>query len=117
MAADQGDYDGAHVLLEESLTILRELGDRRSIAEGLEALASVDTGETDEERGARLWGAAETLRETIGSPQRPADREKQERMVAVVREKMGVDAFAFAWAEGRTMTMEQAVAYALGEKT
>ncbi len=109
----QGDYGGARVLYEESLTIARELGAKEVIAYGLEAFASVAIHETDEERGARLWGAAAALRETIGSPLSPADREKQGREMTAVRERMGADAFAEAWAQGRAMTMEQAIEYAL----
>ena len=52
-----------------------------------------------------------------GSPQViPPDRGKVERLRAAVRVTMGDEAFASAWAEGRAMTLEQAVAYALDEQ-
>ena len=35
--------------------------------------------------------------------------------VSGVRDALGDEAFSEAWAEGRAMSMEQAVAYALGE--
>ena len=43
----------------------------------------------------------------------PADRADHDRDVAAVRAALGEAAFAAAWAEGRAMTMEQAIAEAL----
>ena len=59
---------------------------------------------------AGLWGAAEALRETIGTPLPPVERDTYERSVAAVRTQLGEKAFATAWAEGRAMTPEQAFA-------
>jgi DNA-binding NarL/FixJ family response regulator len=55
----------------------------------------------------RLCGAAEALREAGGVPIRPFLRADYERMVAATRTQLGKEAFATAWAEGRTMTLEQ----------
>ena len=63
----------------------------------------------------RLWGAAATLREVMSSLLPPAERDKQEREITAARERLGENAFAAAWAQGRTMTMEQAIEYALSE--
>lgn len=65
------------------------------------------------ERAAWLWGAAEALRQSIGAREAPASRATRERLIAQAREQLGEAAFAAKWAEGRAMTMEQAVAYAL----
>jgi hypothetical protein len=64
-------------------------------------------------RAARLYGAAEALREAIPAPLPPADPADHERQAAATRDTLGKKAFAAAWAAGRQMTMEQAVAYAL----
>jgi hypothetical protein len=45
----------------------------------------------------------------------PPDRCKVKQLRAAVRITVGDEAFASAWAEGRPMTLEQAVAYALDE--
>jgi hypothetical protein len=42
-------------------------------------------------------------------------QDNHECMEAAARERLGDAAFAAAWAEGRAMTLEQAIAYALGE--
>ena len=65
----------------------------------------------------RLLGAAEALREAMGSPLPPCDRPDRERSIASLRARLDEDAFSAAWAEGRGMTWEEAVAYALGEPT
>ena len=63
---------------------------------------------------ARLFGATEALRERTRSvvPIAPV-RELRERHLAALRAHLGADELAAAWAEGRAMTIEEAVEYAL----
>jgi DNA-binding NarL/FixJ family response regulator len=65
------------------------------------------------ERAARLYGAAEALREAIGIPLPPYHRPEYEREVAVTREALGEDRFAAAYAAGRALSIDEAVAEAL----
>ena len=109
VTSEQGDYIRARVLLKESMAIGRGLGHKAVIVFGLEAFASLARKEAREERCVRLWGVAAALRETIGSPLSPAEREKQERDMTAVRERMAENAFAAAWAQGRAMTIELAL--------
>jgi predicted ATPase len=64
----QGDYGRAAAVLEESLTIFRDLGDKRGMALGMEGLAAVACAQEQPERAARLFGAAQAVREAIGMP-------------------------------------------------
>jgi DNA-binding NarL/FixJ family response regulator len=57
-----------------------------------------------------MWGAAEALREAIGTPLPPVERATYERSIAAARAQLGEEAFAAAWQEGRTMTLEQVLA-------
>ena len=59
---------------------------------------------------ARLWGAAESLREAYGVPLPPLYRTGYERAVAAARTHLGEQVFDAAWAQGRTMTLEQVLA-------
>ncbi len=62
----------------------------------------------------QLWGAAERLREELGTPLSPSDQQEQDPQVAAARATLNEDAaFDAAWAEGRALTMEQAIALAL----
>jgi hypothetical protein len=104
---------GARALIAESLAIFWELGHRFGIAQNLEGLAAVAVAQGQPERAARLIGAAEALREVIGAPLPPADRAEHDRSVAAGRTARGEEAFAAAWAEGRAMTLVQAIRYAM----
>jgi hypothetical protein len=68
------------------------------------------------ERPVRLHAAAQALRDAIGKPVAPSRRAEHQRELAAARAALGKQAFAAAWAEGRAMTLEQAVAYALDEQ-
>ena len=59
---------------------------------------------------ARLLGTTEALREALGTPLPPVERAAYERSVAATRAQLGEKPFAAAWARGRTMTPEQALA-------
>jgi non-specific serine/threonine protein kinase len=112
VAREQGDYPVARSLFEECLAIFRELGQREGIVRGLGGLAVVAAAHGQPERAARLFGAAEGLREGIGAPLPRADR-AEHRSITAVRAALGEEAFAAAWAEGRAMGLPQAVEYAM----
>ncbi|MCI0561283.1 MAG: tetratricopeptide repeat protein, partial [Nitrososphaera sp.] len=107
VARCQGDYERALMLHEESLALYQEVGDKSGIAACLEGLARVAGVQDQPERAAWLLGAAEALRETIGIPLPPSDQANYEHNVTSVRTKLGEEAFAAAWAKGRTMAQEQ----------
>jgi predicted ATPase/class 3 adenylate cyclase/Tfp pilus assembly protein PilF len=116
VAYSQGDYASCRAYQEESLIIRREIGDRRGVASSLEAFANLAERESKSEQAAVLYGAAEALREQIGAPLTPTDREEYKREMAQARQALGEAAFAAAWDEGRAMTWEQAVEYASKEE-
>ena len=112
-----GDYESARTLCNECLAIAKELGDRDLLALGLERLAGViaaqESGGTST-RGAlwaaKLWGAAESLRQAISAPISPLERVTHQCAVSAIRTQLGEETFAAAWAEGRSMTPDQALA-------
>jgi tetratricopeptide (TPR) repeat protein len=111
-ATDQGDYRRAAALFDESLALSRDLGDNRDMAAGMEELAAVACAQEQPERAARLFGAAQALREAIGAPRPPADQPRYDRSVAAARAGLGEHAFTAAWAEGRALSVDQALAAA-----
>jgi predicted ATPase/DNA-binding SARP family transcriptional activator len=113
VALRQGDYERATALNQESLVICHELGDKRGVAKGLESLASVAGERGQSGRAARLLGAAAALRDTVGYLVSPGRRAGYDRMVGAARARLSADAFAAAWAEGRALSFEQAIAMAL----
>jgi hypothetical protein len=91
-----------------------EVGDLQCLAECLTGLAGVLVAEQRPLDAAWLFGAAESLLSAIGASLEPADRAERERHLAAAR-SAGLDEadFAAAWAEGRAMTPDQAVEFAL----
>jgi non-specific serine/threonine protein kinase len=65
------------------------------------------------EAAARLYGAATAQRERAARPVEPVFRAEYERDLAISRQALGEAAFATAFAAGRALTPEQAVAEAL----
>ena len=66
-------------------------------------------------RAARLLGAAAAQREALGAPQPADERADTERTVAPARAALGEGAWAAAFTAGQTLTLEAAIAEALGE--
>ncbi len=108
-----GDLERAAGLYWESLAILGEAGDKWVTTECIEGLAIIASAQGNPERAARLFGVAEAARETFGITMPRPERGDHERFGATTRERLGDAAFATAWAEGRAMTLEQAIEYAL----
>jgi predicted ATPase/class 3 adenylate cyclase len=109
----RGDPNRARSFLESSLKSLADTPHTWQISESLEDLAAVLATQGDATRAARLWGAAEALREEIGAPVAPAERLRYEEAVASAREAYPDAAFESAWAEGRAMTPEAAIDHAV----
>ena len=65
--------------LNEALLLFVQLGDKIGIADCLAGLAAVAGGLQQRERAARLWQAAEQLRESIGAPLSAAERADYQR--------------------------------------
>jgi predicted ATPase/DNA-binding SARP family transcriptional activator len=100
----------------EALGLFQALEHLGGTFAALETLSAAALAQERTDRAVQLMGAVEGLRETMGLPGPPywwRDRRKQieEAIRAVTRDP----AFAAAWAEGRAMSLEQAVAYALEE--
>lgn len=64
-------------------------------------------------RATILLAATEARREEMGAPVPPAELARHAEAVQAVRTSLGPDRFASAWAEGRSLPFEQAVALSL----
>ncbi len=64
-------------------------------------------------RSARIFGAAERLRDISGALVLSFQGRSYERGVATLRAQLDQALLAESWAEGRSMTLNEAVAYAL----
>ncbi len=89
--------------------LAREVGDGSTIAFTMEGLAGMVLAQGYPSWAARLLGSAESLRMAKGTPIPQVERADYERLVATARTLLGQATFTTAWAEGRTMTLEQAL--------
>jgi len=110
VAVAQGDLAVARRRYQECLTILQEIGSQAFLAACLEGLATLEAGQGAPSLAARRWGAAEVLREVMGTPIQPVYRASYEQARAQARTTLGEQAFRASWTEGRSMTPEQALA-------
>jgi predicted ATPase/class 3 adenylate cyclase len=114
----RGDLVGAESLAREQLLVQQRLGTTGYLASGLEELAltaAATAGGARAERAARLLGAAAALRERVGIPQDPRQPAEIERAAASARAALGEDTWEAAFAAGRALPLEEAIAEALGE--
>jgi predicted ATPase/class 3 adenylate cyclase/Tfp pilus assembly protein PilF len=115
VAHNQGDDTRAAQLFAESLTRQQELGNREGVTECLAGFAMLAAAHGKLGAAARLFGAVATIRKAIGALAWPGGTTEYERNEALVRTQLDPPTFAAAWAEGQMMTLDAAVAYALGD--
>ena len=113
IALEQGDAVEAGAKLRQSLVRERELGRTSRIPSRLDRLAGVAGMQGNQEQAARLYGAAEGARTALGITKDPIPRARTEHHLAAARAQLGAAAWATAWAAGRTLSQEQAIAEAL----
>jgi DNA-binding CsgD family transcriptional regulator/Flp pilus assembly protein TadD len=112
-ALTRGDHERVQALSEESLKILQKAQDKQHIADCLEIMAGGAGTQGQAHRAARLWGAAEALREEIGVPLQPEDRKLLDPYLTAARSSLGAVAWQAALAEGHAMMPEKVIEYAI----
>ena len=111
VALTQGEYPWAATLQKESLTLCKEVGPRWLMEVCVRDLAIVACAAGSYEQAARLFGAAEASREFL--ERYLMERALLDRRVAEAKAQLGESTFEECWAEGRAMTLAQALEYAL----
>jgi hypothetical protein len=113
LAQHKGDYEQARSLAWEALQIALDVNDRLQIPDSLTTWAGVIGTTGEPERAAHLFGAAEAARESMGAFLQPNDVPEVAHSIAHVRDQLDEATFQATWAEGRTMSLDEAIAYAL----
>jgi predicted ATPase/DNA-binding CsgD family transcriptional regulator len=112
----QGDNERALTVYKEALAFFRETGQEPTDVYVLEGMASVAAALEDDARAARLWGAGETALQVIGATLTPDKLALYEPFLDAACSRLGEVAWEAALTEGRNMTLEEAIEYALSEK-
>jgi tetratricopeptide (TPR) repeat protein len=108
-----GELETAEEFFAEGLELLRSTRDLVNLPIALAAGAALASKLGDPVRAGTLWGAAEADAERAPRPTTTATLTEYEPYLEPIRG----EAFDAARSQGRTLSLEQAVAYALGDHT
>lgn len=108
----QGQQAQAAQRFAQSMRLCCVHGMWRDAIQSLEGVAVIASA-TDPKRAARLFGAAAGQRDEHGSLFIPVIPAQYDWALATMHAKLDDATFAVEWTEGRAMTLEQAIAYAL----
>jgi predicted ATPase/class 3 adenylate cyclase len=110
-----GDYDGAKRVLLEVLDEFKAVGNLSSTLAILDLASVIEIEHGDVERALRIIGAADAIREREGGMLSSLDILRLERPRETAARLLPADEVERLYAEGRAMTLEQAIAEARKE--
>jgi len=118
ISRDDGDLAGAVGQNREALVLAHTHHDRLGAGITLRSIASlallVPTASVPEyDRAARLFGAADAVREVAGAGYEGLESPSREPDLASLRATLGEPAFTAAWEAGRALSLDEAIAEAL----
>ena len=113
IALHQNDYPLARQRFTDYFKLARTIYEKFSACDLLTGLAAVAAGTSQPERAAKLHGAAQAIFETTDYQISPFNRAEFDRHMEIAREQLGEERFAALQAEGRALTLEQAIELAL----
>jgi DNA-binding CsgD family transcriptional regulator len=113
----QGDLPRAAELIQQSIQLRRDLRDLTGLGWSEESLAWVESALEHHERAATLLGAADCLWEIMGRPLRTYQHlyPFHEACVQTATEQLGSARFEAAFEKGTAFSVDDGIAYALGE--
>jgi predicted ATPase/class 3 adenylate cyclase len=110
-----GDVHTARAAFREELALCRELVVMPLAYEGLSGLAAIATVDGDDDRAARLLGAAEAFR--YDNPGDPVRVRLRDTFFEPARARHGLEAWDAAARQGSALSFADAVAYGLEERS
>jgi non-specific serine/threonine protein kinase len=114
LALQQNDYAEAFQKFIQAFEQGNTANDTESVCIFLMGLAAVAGGTNQSERSAKLYGAAQAIFDSTEYRMQPFNQKELERHIQFTREQLGPEEFTTYSNEGRAMTREQAIQFALG---
>lgn len=109
------DYDRALQFLRESVThskmVVLKLWALDALAGVIGTMPRRTT--SDVGRAAKIWGAAQVQHELTGIRLPPYERRQIDALIVEARSRMGSKTFEAAWAEGRRLSLDEAIGLAM----
>jgi predicted ATPase/class 3 adenylate cyclase len=108
VAFNLDDFEQARARGIEAYKLALEIGDDWFTADGLSFSGGYLAGLGHPERAARLIGAGEAQLAAIGSRRQPGDQFELDKLIALVRSQLDDETFHRLYAEGESMSLEEA---------
>jgi predicted ATPase/class 3 adenylate cyclase/DNA-binding CsgD family transcriptional regulator len=108
----QGEHERAERDAHDALARAAEIDARAGVPDILECLADIARDVGSHHEAARLYGAADAIRQCIGVVRFMIHEPAYQGSISALREGLGENEFESTWTEGTGLTIEQAIAYA-----
>ncbi len=108
-----GQLDAARQLYRECVVVWGKFGHHAAAVREVECLAYIARAQGQPARAARLLGAAQAVRQRINAQQSVREQSEHAEELALLRAALPAEAYDAAWAEGQSLSLEQAIALAL----
>ena len=108
-----GNFADALGYYRETISAFRDIGQTGAVAHQLECFGFIALAQDQHERALQLFAAASALREQRNTPMMPDEQVYFAEQLKTLREKISLMKFESIWSQGRAMTMQQAVEFAL----
>jgi len=108
----RGELDAAEGLLEESLALAREVDEPHAVAARLEALGELAAARGDGRKAAILFGAAASVRVSVGAFRNPDQQASYLHYSTLAREETGAAVFERSYMQGADSPLAEALALA-----
>ncbi|HSJ87208.1 MAG TPA: tetratricopeptide repeat protein, partial [Anaerolineales bacterium] len=113
VALRQGDLPKAKELFKVCIQRFQKTDTIIGTIYAVEGIASIDVNLTHSDRAAQLFAWADVAREMIGDHRPPLEQQSVERDLAVIHSQLSDVEFERLSAQGRSLTLEQAIALAM----
>ncbi|HEV2122302.1 MAG TPA: tetratricopeptide repeat protein [Chloroflexota bacterium] len=112
LARYQRQYDQAALLYNDALMLQAQIGNIAEVVTSLEAVAGLaaETGRCH--RSARLFGAADAIRQSICYAMPPSQRLRHEADLTHVGQMLSSEEFQEAWTAGASSSIDEAISFA-----
>lgn len=115
VAIAESDLSRAAALNARSLALRTQIEDSLGIANSLEGIAAAAIAADGHQRAARLLGAAQRLRATLGAAASPREERELSPIRMAIAGKLGTDLAERELSAGQQLTVAEAIDLALGE--
>jgi len=112
VALAEGDAEAAERDVHDALACAADIEVQLNLPDILDLIARLAAQAESYSEAARLYGAAEAIRQRTGEVRYIIYQADYEMSVATLRDAMGQNDFDAAWAEGAALSTEEAIAYA-----